>query len=121
VDDIDQILRDLVREIDGALGAALGGMDGLLIAQAHGDRSFDLATVTAEHATILKNARQAYTQVLRVGDIEQVLITAKDALGFTMLVGTDYFVTIVLGPRGNVGKARLLCERHAGVLKKVLY
>lgn len=121
MDDIDKILRDLVREVDGALGAALGGMDGLLIAQAQGDRTFDLAAVTAEHATILKNARQVYTQSLQVGQIEQVQIAAKDALGFTMLVGSDYFVTILLGPRGNVGKARLLCERHAGILKKVLY
>ena len=53
--ELDELLSTLVNDVDGALGAAIGGMDGLLIEQYAADSSLNLDTIIAEHANILKS------------------------------------------------------------------
>ncbi len=118
--ELDTALSQMVGNIDGALGAALGGMDGLLVEQFAGNNKINLATVIAEHANILKNARIAYSGSLAAGNIKEVLVTAENMLGYTRQINNEFFLTVVLDPKGNIGKARILSERAARQIQEML-
>jgi uncharacterized protein len=118
--ELDELLSSLVNDVDGALGAAIGGMDGLLIEQYAADSSLNLDTIIAEHANILKATKAAYSSTLTAGNVTEILITAEQMLGFTKEVTPEFFLTIILEPKGNVGKARLLGQQAAGRIREVV-
>jgi uncharacterized protein len=118
--ELDELLSTLVNDVDGALGAAIGGMDGLLIEQYAADSSLNLDTIIAEHANILKATKAAYSLTLTAGNVTEILIIAEQMLGFTKEVTPEFFLTIILEPKGNVGKARLLGQKAAGHIREVV-
>jgi len=118
--ELDSVLSDVVGAVDGAVGAALGGMDGLLVEQFSTEAGLNLAAVIAEHANILRNARAAYSTTLSAGAVGEVLITAEHMLGYTRQVTPDFFLTLVLTPGGNIGKARLVTGQSARRVREII-
>jgi uncharacterized protein len=118
--ELDELLSTLVNDVDGALGAAIGGMDGLLIEQYAADSSLNLDTIIAEHANILKSIKAAYSTSLTAGNVTEIMITAEQILGFTKEITSEFFLTIIIEPKGNVGKARLLGQQAAGRIREVV-
>lgn len=114
------MLSELLSGVDGALGAALGGLDGLLVEQVSADNKLDLAAIVAEQANIMRNARQAYTSTLSAGPVAEVLVTAETMLGYTRLVTPEFFLTLILEPKGNLGKARLLSGQAARQIREII-
>ena len=117
--ELEEVLSNMVNSVDGAVGAALGGMDGLLVEQFSTEAKLDLAAVIAEHANIIRNARNAYETTLEAGKINEVLVTAERMLGYTRQVNPEFFLTLVLEPRGNVGKARLITDQSLRRLREI--
>ncbi len=109
--ELDQILAYLVDNVDGAMSAAVGGMDGLLIEQ-YPAQGQDLSLLAAEQTNILNNARSAYTQ-LQSGALNELIITAEKLIAYTRLLNDELFCVIVMNPAGNIGKARLYSEQAA--------
>ncbi len=118
--ELDQILSLLVANTDGALGAALGGMDGLLIEQFSNEAKLNLSNVVAEHSNLLRSTKIAYGVSLGAGEVGEIIVTSDKILGFTKRVNNDFFITLILEPNGNIGKARLLLEQAIKNLKGVL-
>lgn len=118
--ELDEILSNLVANVDGAIGAALGGMDGLLIEQFSNDAKLNLSNVIAEHSNLLRSAKIAYAVSLGAGEVSEIQITSDKLIGFTKRITNDFFVTLVLEPSGNIGKARLLLDHAIRHLKGML-
>jgi uncharacterized protein len=118
--ELDDILSNLVSNVDGALGAALGGMDGLLIEQFSNDNKLNLSNIVAEHSNLLRTTKVAYAVSLGAGEVSEIIVTSEKFLGFTKRITDDFFVTLVLEPNGNIGKARLFLEQAIRHLKGVL-
>lgn len=118
--ELDQILTQLVNNTDGAIGAALGGMDGLLIEQFGNDTKLLLPNVVAEHSNLLRSARTAYEVSLGAGQVDELLISSEKFIGFTKRINSDFFVTLMLEPNGNIGKARLFLVSAVRQLKGLL-
>jgi uncharacterized protein len=118
--ELDELLSTLVNDVDGALGAAIGGMDGLLIEQYAADPSLNLDTIIAEHANILKSVKAAYSVSLTAGNVTEIMITAEQMLGFTKEVTPEFFLTIILEPKGNIGKARVLGAMASSRIREVV-
>jgi predicted regulator of Ras-like GTPase activity (Roadblock/LC7/MglB family) len=60
---------------------AVGGMDGLLIAQ-YPSKGHDLSMMTAEKTKVLTYVRQSYNGVLAGGKLSEVVVVASlDAVG----------------------------------------
>ena len=117
--DLDQILAYLVNHVDGALSAAVGGMDGLLIEQYSADER-DLTAVAAEQTSLLSFSQAAYSKALEGGDLKEVIVSADEVVGYTRLLGDDLFCLVVLSASGNLGKARLYSDQVSGVIREVL-
>ncbi len=118
--ELDHILSNLVSNVDGANGAAIGGMDGLLVEQFCSEAKLDLSNIVAEHANLLRNASVAYSSSLEAGEVSEVLIISQKLIGYTKQITKDFFLTLALEPNGNIGKARLMTELALKSLREVL-
>ena len=118
--ELDKVLSNLVSNVDGAIGAAIGGMDGLLVEQFSNDAKLDLSSVVAEHSNLLRNASIAYSSSLDAGEVSEILIVSQKLLGYTKQITHDFFLTLTLEPNGNIGKARLMSELALKSLREVL-
>jgi predicted regulator of Ras-like GTPase activity (Roadblock/LC7/MglB family) len=112
-------LEELVSGVEGAIGAGLVGLDGLVIDQVSGGRDFDLTVAGAEYATIIKNAFKA-TQGFGLGRTGEILIAAEKATLVVMPIGEEYFAALVLEPAGNLGRGRLELKRHVQAFERAL-
>ncbi len=109
--ELDDILVSLVKNINGATSAAVGGMDGLLIEQypRHGGLYGDLAGLAAEQTNLLVNTRSAYTQMLPGGSVREVIVMAERLIGYTRLLSGELFCVVVMSPESDIGAARIHC------------
>jgi predicted regulator of Ras-like GTPase activity (Roadblock/LC7/MglB family) len=117
--ELDEILSLLVEQVDGALAAAVAGMDGLLVEQFPQD-DLDLAAVAAELTNVLVSSRNAMSDRLDGGELRELVLGFERRVGYVRTLGNDLFCLIVLGPDGNLGKARLYGEKAAERLRQVL-
>jgi predicted regulator of Ras-like GTPase activity (Roadblock/LC7/MglB family) len=110
--ELDQLLAYLVNNVDGALSAAVGGMDGLLIEQ-YPQQAQGLSALAAETTNILVNTRNAYSGGLSGGALREVIVTTEKYVGYTRLLNDELFCLVIMNPVGNIGKARLYSAQAA--------
>jgi predicted regulator of Ras-like GTPase activity (Roadblock/LC7/MglB family) len=104
--DFKAALSEIVKNVDGSIGAGLVGLDGLVIDQVSAKADFDITVAGAEYATIIKNALKA-SQNFGLGKTSEIMISTEKASMIMMTVGSDYFATLALGLDGNLGRGRL--------------
>jgi len=110
--DLDDILARLQEQVDGCLVAAVAGLDGLVIEQ-HPQDAPDIAGVVAELTYVLGNLRAAMSDQLEGGPLQEVIVVSERRTGYARMLDGDMFCMVVLGRRGNLGKARLYSEEAA--------
>lgn len=117
--DFKAILTEMISSVDGAIGAGLIGLDGIVIDQVSVKSDFDITVVGAEYATIIKNARKA-SENFGLGKTSEVLISTESATMIMMTVVEQYFVAIALALDGNIGRGRLEVKKAIPKLEKGL-
>jgi predicted regulator of Ras-like GTPase activity (Roadblock/LC7/MglB family) len=119
------ILRGIVEQCGGGLGAALMGNDGIPIEQVVAPRAAgvfqgdDVSTAGVEFGRILDEIRKASDALSGGAMAETVIVLARFTLVFRSL-DEDTFLILVLAPDGNLGKARYLLRRQLGALQQEL-
>ena len=114
---LQSTLERVASSVEGSLGAGLMGLDGILVAQVSKEKSFDLTTVGAEYATVVKEARKAF-ESMGGKALAEILVTTEQANVLLAAVGRDYFVTLALASTGNLGRGRLELKRALPELEK---
>ena len=110
------ILQEIVDACDGAIGAALLGVDGIPIQQvlsSHGPggmSSEDVATAGVEFGRILAETQKA-SDALEGGALSESIVVLTRFTFLFRIVDRDTFLVVVLAPDGNFGKARYLIRR----------
>jgi predicted regulator of Ras-like GTPase activity (Roadblock/LC7/MglB family) len=119
------ILRSIVEECGGGLGAVLMGADGIPIEEYVTDRipegplQEDIGSAGVEFSRILEEVRKA-ADALSGGSVsEMVVALARMNLVFRPIDG-DTFLALVLSNDGNLGKARYLIRRHLLAIRQEL-
>ena len=51
--------------------------------------------------------------MFKLGDMEEMTVSAKDSTIVMRLINKDYFIAIVFGAGGTLGKARYFLKRAA--------
>lgn len=116
---VKDLLRSLVGGIEGVVGAAIVGMDGATIEAMRVDQNFSVEEIAQEGAVASKV--MAYMcQKLDGGPIDHIMLVAERYIILLAMAGQDYYVGIVINPRGNVGKARLQLRRFMPEIASVL-
>ena len=121
----DRILRSIVDECGGGLGAALMGNDGIPIVQVMSSRpapapafgAEDMGAAGAEFGRILDEIRKV-ADTLDGGTLQEAVVSLTR---FTLVlrgVDADTFVVLALAPDGNLGRARYLVRRHLLALRE---
>jgi predicted regulator of Ras-like GTPase activity (Roadblock/LC7/MglB family) len=109
---LDDILARLVQQVDGAMLAAIGSMDGLVVEQ-HPHSGPDLGAVAAELTHVLRGLNRAFGEHLDNGTPRELMVTTDRALGFVRVVTPDIYLLVTMNPSGNLGKARLYAGEAA--------
>jgi predicted regulator of Ras-like GTPase activity (Roadblock/LC7/MglB family) len=119
----ESILRTIVEDCPGALGAALMGSDGLPIAQviapsASADAE-DVGVLGVEFGRILDEARKA-ADAVDAGATLEIAVRTERFHVVLQAVGPDTYLVLALAAQGNVGKGRYLLRRHQLAIRQEL-
>jgi predicted regulator of Ras-like GTPase activity (Roadblock/LC7/MglB family) len=112
----DKILREIVDKVDGALGAAIMGFDGISIAKyIKGGSSFDIEALSIEFSRMISEAVRTANTVKLGTTIDIALSTKEHYLVFYVLPG-NYFITLLLKEAASLGKGRYVLRQNAPLL-----
>ena len=116
-----EILRTIVEDCGGGISAALMGNDGIPIddymAQGSEESAVPVETAAVEFGRILIDIRKA-SDALGGGILEETVVQLGH---FTLIfrpVDDENFLVVMLGPDGNLGKARYLIRRHMLAIRR---
>jgi predicted regulator of Ras-like GTPase activity (Roadblock/LC7/MglB family) len=119
----ERILRTIVDECGGGLGAALMGNDGIPIAQvasSHPTPGFDaddMGAAGVEFGRILDEIRKV-TDTIGGGALSETVVSLARFTLVLRVVDTETFLVLAVAPDGNLGKARYLVRRHLLALRE---
>ncbi len=106
-----EILRTIVEQCGGGLGAALMGNDGIPIEEYTSKASVEVATAGVEFGRILMDIRKA-SDALAGGPLDETIVRVARFTLIFQPVDDENFLVLALAPDGNLGKARYLIRRH---------
>lgn len=118
-------LREIAENCGGGIGAALMGNDGIAIEQVlvrpapDGPLGEDIGIAGIEFGRILDEIRKA-ADALAGGGVEETVVSLVRFRMIFQPVDQDTFLVVLLGPDGNLGKARYLIRRHLLAIRREL-
>ena len=121
----EKILREIVGNCGGGIGAVLMGSDGIPIEQVvtegvpEGPLADDIGTAGVEFNRILEEIRKA-SDALAGGAVgETVVVLSRFSLVFRP-VDEETYLAVIVAPHGNLGKARYLMRRSLLAIRQEL-
>jgi predicted regulator of Ras-like GTPase activity (Roadblock/LC7/MglB family) len=117
--ELDEILAFVVEQVDGALVAAVAGMDGLLVEQFPQDEP-GLGSLAAELTTVINSCSDAMSGPLEAGELRELVVGCEKRVAYARMLGSGLFCLILLEADGNLGKARLYGGQASQKLVEVL-
>ena len=120
----ESILKQIVADGPGILGAALVGSDGLIIGQAQGptaseeDRSeWDMAALGAELGRTFGDLAMTSDE-LGAGGAAELMVRLERLTLMGSRIDEEILLILGLTPDGNIGKARYLMRREGGAIRQ---
>jgi len=121
----ESILRTIVDECGGGVGAALMESDGIPIEQvlatdcSPGVLNEDVSTVGVEFGQILRDVAKA-SDALGGGSFNEAILSLSNFVLLFRVVSEEFFLVVVLEPGGNLGKARYLIRKNLLTIRDCL-
>ncbi len=104
--DMRDILEDMVKSVNGALGAVVGGFDGVAVEAVVTDEKIKVEEIAASIGMGL-TYMQKVAEETKSGDIQNVLIEMDKGTFYFTPINNDYWLGMILEPGANVGRAKL--------------
>lgn len=106
---LKDLLQDIVEKVGGGIGALIMGYDGIPIEEYILESNFDIQLLAVEYVNVMKEVKRSL-EVLKTGNLEEVLISTEQSKIIIRTVCEDYFVILILNSEGNYGKGRYLLK-----------
>lgn len=113
------ILQRIVDEEKDALGIAVVGTDGIVVEERLVAEQIDIASLSAEYSSLLKDIDRI-SDSLKFGTVKEIVIFTDKAIILMKAINKEYFVLFAIRPDGNIGKGRFLLRRELPRLEKEL-
>jgi predicted regulator of Ras-like GTPase activity (Roadblock/LC7/MglB family) len=114
-----EALRGISDRVHGTRAVSLVGADGIPVETWGSTEGLSMETVAAEMAGLLKAARNAATAA-RSGPVREVATVADGAITVLSRVTGEYYLLLLLGREGNLGRGRFELRKAAAALEKEL-
>ncbi len=103
------ILKDAVDRVDGAVSSMILGSDGILVEEYAVDKLISLEDLGAEASAMIKDINLA-AKDLGLGIAREFSIIS-DTCGIIMRrINAGYYMALVIKPEGNYGKGRFVLK-----------
>ncbi len=115
-----EILTDAANQIEGAQVLVLAGIDGLgveTVVKEGGE--YDTEAVEVEIAGLVSTISRT-AQALSSGQVREFYIEAERQTFLVSILDENYFLAIILGLHGNLGRARFESRRVSQKLRENL-
>ncbi len=117
---LKEILKDIVENVSGGVGAVVMGYDGIPIDEyVINEASFDIPLLAVEYATVMKEIKRT-VDVLKIGEMEEISINTNCLRAVIRVIDEELFVVLAVGSEGNYGKGRYLLKLKAPKLREYL-
>ncbi len=103
---MEDILGNMVKAVDGAMGAMVGGFDGMVVAAVVTNDQINIAEIAAGIAMALRYVQKVANET-RVGDVEEMLVETAGGTFYLKPINSDYWIGMILAPDAIIGKAKL--------------
>jgi predicted regulator of Ras-like GTPase activity (Roadblock/LC7/MglB family) len=112
-------LKDITEKVGGGIGALIMGYDGIPIEEYILESDFDIQLLAVEYVNVMKEVKRSI-DVLKTGNLEEILISTERSKIVIRTVCEDYFVLLILKSDGNYGKGRYLLKLEGPRLRDEL-
>jgi len=112
-------LQEIVEKVGGGVGALIMGYDGIPIEEYILASDFDVQLMAVEYVNVMKEVKRSL-DVLKTGDLEEILISTEQSRIIIRSICEDYFIMLTLNADGNYGKGRYLLKREIPRLREEL-
>ncbi len=111
------ILKEVVAGTEGAVGALIVGLDGILVDEYSVSKEMDIQSITVEYSALLKEIEKG-SQSAQMGSTKEVMVMADKAMIMLRRLNDEYFLVLIIKPDGNFGKGRFLLRMSVPKLLK---
>ncbi len=112
-----EYLDGLIQKIDGTLGVAVMGMDGISIEKRLTDSSVNIESLAAEYTSSLRTLSST-TQDAGLGTLEEFVVSTDQRIVAIRMITPEYFLFTLLRKDANLGRARYELKRGRYLLAK---
>ena len=109
----EAVLKEMVDGIDGGLAGLIIGKDGIAVQNyIRHDKFYDIESLAVEYSTMIEGIKKAM-EVLNIGNIDEIAISAKNFAVFIRLINEKYFMALIAKSDEIHGKARFVLKKTA--------
>ncbi len=112
-----EILKEVVNNTEGALGALIVGLDGIPVEEYVMNGDMDVQSMTVEFSSLLREIEKG-SQSAEMGSTREVTVIADKAMIMLRRLNDEYFFVLIIKPEGNFGKGRFLLRMSVPRLLK---
>jgi predicted regulator of Ras-like GTPase activity (Roadblock/LC7/MglB family) len=113
------LLKEVISRIPGALGAAVVGLDGLLVEKVTTRDDFNIDLASAEGVGVIRSATSSL-DVTKPEAPEEVSISRGSGLTILRSLGPDYYLCVVVDAGVIAGQARFEAWKVGHQLKEAI-
>ncbi|HKA37348.1 MAG TPA: roadblock/LC7 domain-containing protein [Thermoanaerobaculia bacterium] len=114
-----ETLRGIVERVEGAQAAAFVGSDGIPVESFSVGQAFSIETVAAEMLGIVKSAQNPRGQAL-AEPVRELAFVTEGSRVLLSRVSPEYYLLLLLGGSGGLGRGRFELAKAAVTLEKEL-
>lgn len=113
-------IQSFVDNTDGAEAGLLMDFEGMPVETYTRDKgACDIEVVGAEASVVVKAILRT-GDMLEVGEMRELSFQSDQLITLIRIVNENYFLTLTLGPNGNIGKGRFLMRLAAPAIAREL-
>ena len=109
----DEVVQKAVEETKGAIAAVIMASDGISLSQyVKPEVEMDLETLGIEYANLLSETNRS-SEAMNAGALAELQLSTDKYITLIRVLTPEYFIALILSPKGNLGKGRFLLRVNA--------